>query len=334
MKMNMQRFALVKIAPVMLAVAVVGVSPTFAADTDGDGVDDTIDVCSDTFIPELIVPTDELKPGHFALTDSDTTFNTGESGPGGGIVESSLTTADTAGCSCEQIIEELQLGLGNEKFGCGFDVIEEFQKFTGLLPTTPLLATGQLFAFAADKNDGIVGLVLVIDDGILRLGAPLRYLDTGLTVIDLNTGLEWDKKLAADGSDGGSCDDGNQANRDLHCVNNFYRWSGNGSQETIWDWLDDINTEGGTGYAGFNDWRIPNLRELLSIVDYGRRAPAIDPTFGPTFVQNYWTSTTAAEVPLNAWSISFLTGFSNNPFKTAFRHVRAVRGGCEVGITC
>ena len=57
-----------------------------------------------------------------------------------------------------------------------------------------LLATGQTLPFKADKNDGIPGPVAVPDDGTLRQGLPLQYVDMGLTVIDCNTGLEWEKK--------------------------------------------------------------------------------------------------------------------------------------------
>ena len=191
---------------------------------------------------------------------------------------------------------------------------------------TGVLATGQATAYPADKNDGIAGAVAVPDDGTLQLGVDLNYQDNGDgTVTDLNTGLMWEKKLAADGSGGGNCADSTQTNRGLRCVNNSYRWSGDGSQETIWDWLDDLNA---SNFAGHSDWRIPNVRELESIKDYQAFTPfAISPVFGPTQVI-YWSSTTFVQTTTLAWNVGFALNLGvNTGDKTTAHQVRAVRGG-------
>jgi hypothetical protein len=186
----------------------------------------------------------------------------------------------------------------------------------GELPATEQLpATGQTNAHQANKNDGIPGTVTVADDGTLRSGALLRYkkLKDG-TIADLNTGLIWEVK----------CESG----CGLHAYDTGYRWSGDGSQETIWDWLDDINAEGGRGYAGHSDWRIPNVRELQSIVDYGQDDPSIDAIFGPTPVDSYWSSTTVVTPgPIDGWVVHFSIGSVYPDFKSNVHCVRAVRGG-------
>jgi hypothetical protein len=179
-----------------------------------------------------------------------------------------------------------------------------------------LLATGQTASFPADKNDAIPGQVAVPDDGALKLGLKLGYMDTGLTVIDLNTGLEWEKKNNQDQIQNFS---------NLHDADNVYLWSGDGSQETIWDWLEDVNkTE---KYAGHSDWRIPNVRELQSILHYNKTHPAIDPIFGPAAVHSHWSSTTHPKISDRGWGVNFENGTKVIVIKTIPKWIRAVRGG-------
>jgi len=191
-----------------------------------------------------------------------------------------------------------------------------------------LAATGQLTAYSADTNDGVPGAVAVPDDGTLHFGAPLRFVDNGDgTVSDLNTGLMWEKKS----DDGG-----------LHDQDNIYRWTSElgFEQETVWDWVNDVNTEGGAGFAGRSDWRIPNIKELQSIVDYEHVTPAVVTTFNGgcvpgcsalscscTSVFNYWSSTTAASSASFAWVVVFDSGAVDFNSKESERFVRAVRGG-------
>jgi Protein of unknown function (DUF1566) len=201
--------------------------------------------------------------------------------------------------------------------GCAFD--------TSGCRRGGLPVTGQTIAYTADKNDGTVGAVAVPDDGTLEAGTPYNYTNNGDgTVTDHITGLMWEKK-----SDDGS----------LHDRDNEYRWSGDGSQETIWDWLDDVNVEGGPGFAGYADWRIPNVRELESIQRLEGGTPgAVHPVFDVACVAGctvltcactaaapHWTSTTVAGNPPRAWYADFSLGGTIGSFKTDLRRVRAVR---------
>jgi hypothetical protein len=92
-------------------------------ESDDDGVPDAQDLCPGTEIPEP-VPTRRLSPGSWALTENDGVFRSGEAkgggnGPGGGY-----TIFDTGGCSCDQIIDEMGLGLGHERFGCSTSAMD------------------------------------------------------------------------------------------------------------------------------------------------------------------------------------------------------------------
>ena len=80
-------------------------------------------------------------------------------------------------------------------------------------------------------------------------------------------------------------------------------------------------------FAGHTDWRLPSVKELQSIVDYGRQDPAIDPVFSAV-LSWYWSSSSDVVDLPGAWRVSFSTGsvvlFSK---KLTYYAVRAVRGG-------
>jgi hypothetical protein len=74
------------------------------------------------------------------------------------------------------------------------------------------------------------------------------------------------------------------------------------------NWEQALAWAEGLKYAGKSDWRLPNAKELQTLVDYARcpdktKSPAIDPVFEVTPIRNeagardypfYWTSTTHA----------------------------------------
>ena len=79
--------------------------------------------------------------------------------------------------------------------------------------------------------------------------------------------------------------------------------------------------------AGHDDWRLPNVRELQSIVDYGRYNPSIDPVFGALGPFYYWSSTAFDISPDRAWVVNFDYGGVSYDDKGSAIYVRAVRSG-------
>jgi hypothetical protein len=193
--------------------------------------------------------------------------------------------------------------------------------WVGLLVVVVGLALGPPMVAGAADCDVFPG------DGVD--GPPLVYKDNGNgTLTDQNTGLIWEKKNTTAGS--------------VHNVINAYMWDGT----LFTDFLFKLNNRcaldettactrnadcaavgGQCGFAGHRDWRIPNVRELQSIVDYGAFNPAIDPDFGPTAAGNYWSSPSFAANPSNAWDVFFSDGFVFAFGKDDTFRARAVRGG-------
>lgn len=76
------------------------------------------------------------------------------------------------------------------------------------------------------------------------------------------------------------------------------------------------------------DWRLPNLKELVSLVQRACVEPAIDLTIFPaTPSDSYWTSTpnTSADKTTEAWSVGFYNGRIESRDKQQDFYVRMVR---------
>ncbi len=106
-------------------------------------------------------------------------------------------------------------------------------------------------------------------------------------------------------------------------------------------WQDDYSDNGGdiksakwTGaiaycedltLGGHSDWRLPNKKELLSIVDYGKYSPSIDAVFTHTASRYYWSSTSHANDAGYAWIVAFGYGYTYSYYKSYSYYVRCVR---------
>jgi hypothetical protein len=86
--------------------------------------------------------------------------------------------------------------------------------------------------------------------------------------------------------------------------------------------------------ADHDDWRLPSRIELVSILDYTRQEPPLDPqVFPDTPVDWFWTSTPVADSdpPMSAWYISHFDGNTHHAALDTPYRVRCVRGPKAAG---
>jgi len=128
------------------------------------------------------------------------------------------------------------------------------------------------------------------DDGDLEEGAAwpvTRFIDNGdQTVTDTLTGLMWQKNPNAIPKS---------------------------------NWSQALSLCDSSPVASYTDWRMPNLREMLSLIDYYYYSLAVDTTAFPLLDGDdtiYWTSTSNIADGVYAWCVDLDTGETAAASKT------------------
>ncbi len=92
---------------------------------------------------------------------------------------------------------------------------------------------------------------------------------------------------------------------------------------TQYSWAD-AQTFCGALSLGGAQWRVPTVKELLSLIDYQGTATMFDPVAFPnTPPDAYWSITRA--VGNHVWLVQFADGTVTNASPTGAAHVRCVR---------
>jgi hypothetical protein len=173
-------------------------------------------------------------------------------------------------------------------------------RFTTLLFTSPW-KTGQTISYSTG------------DDGDLQKGvnwSQPRFTDnTDGTVYDNLTGLMWLKN----------------ANCMMTEYSDFDNDQTAGDGKVTWQnaltFVENINNGTYSNCsASYRNWRLPNRKEIHSLTDFSEYNPAIQS--GHPFIQvsndAYWTSTSMASSPSQAWLGDISSGSSGAPPKTTY----------------
>jgi len=134
-------------------------------------------------------------------------------------------------------------------------------------------------------------------NNIIPDGAPIWY-----AVDDKVTNLMWEVKTSSN-------------------VRTIYKWE-NGNSHPAIEYCENLVLN------GYNDWRLPNINELKSLIDY-TKLPAVDAEYFKTdpLHKFYWASSAVHLLPDAAWFMNVENGFTFYSEKNFEYAVRCVRGG-------
>ena len=97
------------------------------------------------------------------------------------------------------------------------------------------------------------------------------------------------------------------------------------------NWQQALEAPESYSLSGYSDWRLPNIKELASLLAYYYRMPGINATIFPNTTNylhsGYWSSTPYADWGYAAWSVGFNAGSPSYSTRDTNLSVRLVRAG-------
>jgi hypothetical protein len=179
--------------------------------------------------------------------------------------------------------------------------------------------TGQTKSY--DENELEITDGSIKDDGYYQSGAIPLYIRASDIVTDEVTGLMWQDDAAT----ASITKPWLASEKYTQCTNDT---NSSACEDTTGDTAATYCSELSLG--GYEDWRLPSIKELEGIVDYGKYAPSIDENYFynngmSTSSRFYWSSVTHQDYKYDAFGLEFYDGRSNRTQKNTSWHVRCVR---------
>jgi hypothetical protein len=187
----------------------------------------------------------------------------------------------------------------------------------GTRSSIKLPQTGQTTCF---DSSGVIDCVNTGQNGELQKGvawpSPRFIANADTSISDALTGLIW--------APNGNIMKSKDSSWDIDNVV--------GDGKVTWqhalDYISKLNSE---NYLGHNDWRLPNRKEIRSLVNYGQGNTSAwlnTQGFDAAELNFYWASTSAGDFGHSAWMISLGDGSVFEYFKATYDNcVWPVRGG-------
>jgi hypothetical protein len=152
-------------------------------------------------------------------------------------------------------------------------------------------------------------LAQAVNPNIENITPDSRYtVHNDGTVTDNDTGLMWMQ-----------CSEGQS-------------WESNGGAgnctgtATTHTWDAALALANGKAFAGYSDWRLPDIKQLASLVAEDRYSPAINSTIFPaTPSSSFWSGSPNANFSGYSWFVYFYRGNDSSSGRYYAYHVRLVR---------